>query len=99
MDHVFGSDSGGAFLARAAFLSWISGALYPVVSGALVIMAGRTNSRWGVDRWLVSKPLQSLGTFLRPVPVHWPILILQHRCRETPRIFLKEPPLLRYLLA
>lgn len=52
-------------------------ALWPVLSGALVIMAGRTNSKWGIDRLLVSAPLQNLGNISYALYlVHWPILIL-----------------------
>ena len=52
-------------------------ALWPVLSGALVIMAGRTNSKWGIDRLLVSQPLQNLGNISYALYlVHWPILIL-----------------------
>ena len=44
-------------------------ALWPVISGALVIMAGRTNSRWGIDRLLVSAPRRTSAT--SPTPCTW----------------------------
>ncbi len=62
-------------------------ALWPVISGALVIMAGRTNSRWGIDRLLVSAPLQSLGNISYALYlVHWPILILYSSAVGTSRV-------------
>ena len=83
---VFGLVTCGAFLpVQRSFPGFL--ALYPVVSGALVIMAGRTNSRWGVDRWLVSKPLQSLGNISYALYlVHWPILILYSTAVEKPHV-------------
>ena len=36
-------------------------ALWPVLSGALVMIAGRTDHKFAIDRLLVSTPLQSLG--------------------------------------
>lgn len=62
-------------------------ALWPVLSGALVIMAGSTNSRWGVDRLLSSAPLQSLGNISYALYlVHWPILILYSSAVGTSRV-------------
>lgn len=62
-------------------------ALWPVFSGALVIMAGSTNSRWGVDRLLSSAPLQSLGNISYALYlVHWPILILYSTAVGTSRV-------------
>ena len=62
-------------------------ALWPVASGALVIMAGRTNSRWGIDRLLVSAPLQNLGNISYALYlVHWPILILYSSAVGTSRV-------------
>ena len=62
-------------------------ALWPVLSGALVIMAGSTNSRWGVDRLLSSAPLQSLGNISYALYlVHWPILILYSTAVGTSRV-------------
>ena len=62
-------------------------ALWPVLSGALVIMAGRTSSRWGIDRLLVSAPLQNLGNISYALYlVHWPILILYSSAVGTSRV-------------
>ena len=62
-------------------------ALWPVISGALVIMAGRTNSRWGIDRLLVSAPLQNLGNISYALYlVHWSILILYSSAVGTSRV-------------
>ena len=66
-------------------------ALWPVLSGALVIMAGRTNSRWGIDRLLVSAPLQNLGNISYALYlVHWPILILYSSAVGTSRVNIIE---------
>ncbi len=52
-------------------------ALWPIVSGALVMLAGRTESRFGVDRWLASRPLLWVGESAYALYlVHWPLLIL-----------------------
>ncbi|MHC5558327.1 acyltransferase family protein [Kocuria sp. U4B] len=51
-------------------------ALWPLVSAALVILAGETGSRWGVDRFLASGPLVRLGDLSYGLYlVHWPLLI------------------------
>ncbi|WP_285728168.1 acyltransferase family protein [Psychromicrobium xiongbiense] len=52
-------------------------ALWPTVSAGLVIVAGASGSRWGVDRLLSARPLvfmggNSYGLYLW----HWPILVL-----------------------
>lgn len=52
-------------------------ALWPLLSGAFVIAAGQTGSRFGVDRLLSAKPLQKMGAISYCLYlVHWPILIL-----------------------
>lgn len=52
-------------------------ALWPILSGALVIAAGSTGSPLGADRLLSTKPLQKLGAISYCLYlVHWPILIL-----------------------
>ena len=49
-------------------------------------MAGRTNSRWGVDRWLVSNSAESWQYLLRPVPGALAILILYSTAVEKPHV-------------
>lgn len=52
-------------------------ALVPLAAGALVILAGRTESPYGVDRLLTSKPLLKLGESSYALYlVHWPLFIL-----------------------
>ncbi|MFJ3031350.1 acyltransferase family protein [Rothia terrae] len=52
-------------------------ALWPIVSGALVMLAGNTESRFGVDRILMSRPLLWVGESAYALYlVHWPLLIL-----------------------
>lgn len=52
-------------------------ALVPLLSGAFVILAGRTESPVGVDRLLTSKPLLKLGESSYALYlVHWPLFIL-----------------------
>lgn len=62
-------------------------ALWPVLSGALVIMAGRTDHKWGVDRLLVSPMLQGLGNISYALYlVHWPMLILYSTAMNKPAV-------------
>lgn len=59
---------------EGAFPGWI--ALWPLLAACLVIAAGATGSRWGVDRILSSAPLQKLGDISYALYlVHWPLLI------------------------
>ena len=52
-------------------------ALWPILSGALVIMAGRTDHKFAIDRLLVSKPLLNLGNISYALYlVHWLMLVL-----------------------
>lgn len=52
-------------------------ALWPLLSGAFVIAAGQTGSRFGADRLLSSAPLQKMGAISYCLYlVHWPLLIL-----------------------
>lgn len=52
-------------------------ALWPLLSGAMVIAAGQTGSPYGADRLLGTKPLQKLGAISYCLYlVHWPLLIL-----------------------
>lgn len=52
-------------------------ALWPLLSGAMVIAAGQTESRFGADRLLSAAPLQKMGAISYSLYlVHWPALIL-----------------------
>lgn len=52
-------------------------ALWPILSAALVIAAGKTDSPLGADRFLSTWPLQKLGAISYCLYlVHWPLLIL-----------------------
>ena len=62
-------------------------ALWPILSGAMVIMAGETSSKWGVDKLLSSKPLQGIGNISYALYlVHWPILILYSAATNQERV-------------
>lgn len=59
---------------QGAFPGWV--ALWPLLSACLVIGAGHTGTPWGVDHWLSSRPLRSLGDMSYALYlVHWPLLI------------------------
>ncbi|MBG6085474.1 acyltransferase family protein [Zhihengliuella flava] len=52
-------------------------ALWPTLAAALIIGAGQTGSRYGVDRLLSSQPLASLGSISYALYLwHWPILVI-----------------------
>lgn len=52
-------------------------AAWPVLSGAMVIAAGQTDSKLGADRFLSMAPLQKMGAISYSLYlVHWPVLII-----------------------
>ncbi|RKO19729.1 acyltransferase [Pseudarthrobacter phenanthrenivorans] len=52
-------------------------ALWPTLAGAAIITAGQTGSRFGVDRFLSSRPLVALGDNSYALYLwHWPVLVL-----------------------
>ena len=52
-------------------------ALWPTLSAAAIIVAGQTGSRFGVDRFLSSKPAVALGDNSYALYLwHWPVLVL-----------------------
>ncbi|GAB3652710.1 acyltransferase family protein [Zhihengliuella somnathii] len=52
-------------------------ALWPTLAAGLIIGAGQTGSRYGVDRLLSAKPLASLGSISYALYLwHWPILVI-----------------------
>lgn len=66
-------------------------ALWPILSGALVIIAGRTDHKFAIDRLLVSKPLLNLGNISYSLYlVHWPILVLYSAAVGKPRVSFLE---------
>ena len=66
-------------------------ALWPILSGALVIIAGRTDHKFAVDRLLVSKPLLNLGNISYALYlVHWPMLVLYSAAVGKPRVSFLE---------
>lgn len=72
-----------------AFPGWI--ALWPLLSACLVIAAGRTGSRWGVDRWLAGRRLTRLGDASYALYlVHWPLLVTMTVIQDTARPALIE---------
>jgi peptidoglycan/LPS O-acetylase OafA/YrhL len=52
-------------------------ALWPTTCAALVLAAGTSGSRWGVDRLLAARPVQYLGDLSYALYLwHWPSLVL-----------------------
>ncbi|MFE7631767.1 acyltransferase family protein [Kocuria sp. NPDC057446] len=68
---------------QGAFPGWI--ALWPLVSAAAIIVAGRSGSPFGLDRILASRPLVRLGDASYALYlVHWPLLITYLVLRDRP---------------
>ncbi|GEO93878.1 acyltransferase family protein [Kocuria turfanensis] len=68
---------------QGAFPGWI--ALWPLLSAAAIIVAGRSGSPFGLDRVLASKPLVRLGDASYALYlVHWPLLITYLVLRDRP---------------
>ncbi|MGW4485553.1 acyltransferase family protein [Amycolatopsis sp. NPDC004368] len=58
----------------SVFPGWI--ALWPTLSAGLVLVAGQTDTVFGADRWLSSKPLGYLGNLSFSLYLwHWPVLV------------------------
>ena len=68
---------------QGAFPGWI--ALWPLLSAAAIIVAGRTGSPFGLDRILASAPLVRLGDSAYALYlIHWPVLITYLVLRDRP---------------
>ncbi|GAA1766060.1 acyltransferase family protein [Kocuria aegyptia] len=68
---------------QGAFPGWI--ALWPLLSGAAIIVAGRSGSPFGLDRVLASRPLVRLGDSAYALYlIHWPVLITYLVLRDRP---------------
>ncbi|MCM3487591.1 acyltransferase family protein, partial [Kocuria rosea] len=68
---------------QGAFPGWI--ALWPLLSAAAIIVAGRSGSPFGLDRVLASRPLVRLGGASYALYlIHWPLLITYLVLRDRP---------------
>ncbi|HYH31073.1 MAG TPA: acyltransferase, partial [Pseudonocardia sp.] len=62
-------------------------ALWPTVCAVLVLQAGVTRSRYGVDRVLTWRPLQVVGRMSYALYLwHWPVLVLYMVARDRERL-------------
>lgn len=74
------------FLLDGAALFPGPAALWPVGALLLVLLAGATNSRFGADRLLTSRPLAWLGDVAYPLYLwHWPLLVFVLRWQGAER--------------
>jgi peptidoglycan/LPS O-acetylase OafA/YrhL len=72
---------GLVFNVSTLFPGWV--ALWPVAGALLIVGAGGTGGRWGVDRVLGSRPFVAAGTIAYALYlVHWPILVFVQSARE-----------------
>ncbi|MCC3292504.1 acyltransferase family protein [Arthrobacter sp. zg-Y1110] len=74
---------GLALMLSAGFLIDVEGsfpgyiALWPLIAAALIISAGTSGSRFGVDRFLSWKPMVRLGGISYALYLwHWPVLVI-----------------------
>jgi peptidoglycan/LPS O-acetylase OafA/YrhL len=68
---------------QGAFPGWI--ALWPLLSAAAIIVAGRSGSPFGLDRILASRPLVRLGDSAYALYlIHWPLLVTYLVLRDRP---------------
>ncbi|PWF86616.1 acyltransferase family protein [Kocuria rosea] len=68
---------------QGAFPGWI--ALWPLLSAAAIIVAGRSGSPLGLDRILASRPLVRLGDSAYALYlIHWPVLVTYLVLRDRP---------------
>jgi hypothetical protein len=64
-------------------------ALWPTLCAALVLLAGRTGSRFGTDRLLGSRPARYLGDISYALYLwHWPLLVLYLVSRDREEVSL-----------
>jgi peptidoglycan/LPS O-acetylase OafA/YrhL len=62
-------------------------ALWPTVCGGLVLLAGTTRSRYGVDRLLTLRPVQYVGGLSYSLYLwHWPVLVLFMAARDQDEV-------------
>jgi peptidoglycan/LPS O-acetylase OafA/YrhL len=62
-------------------------ALWPTLSGALVLLGGVTRSPYGAHRLLLPRPVQFLGAISYPLYLwHWPVLVLFMVARDQDEV-------------